>query len=41
MQAIQDICMKISEPDVEKQEYITKIEKIYEDIAIMTLLKEL
>ena len=32
MQAVQDICMKISEPDVEKQEYITKIEKIYEDI---------
>lgn len=34
MQAVQDICMKISEPDVEKQEYITKIEKIYEDIGL-------
>ncbi len=47
MQAVQDICMKISEPDVEKQEYITKIEKIYEDIeseingfSIKTIVQE-
>lgn len=47
MQAVRDICMKISEPDVEKQEYITKIEKIYEDIeseingfSIKTIVQE-
>lgn len=47
MQAVQDICMKISEHDVEKQEYITKIEKIYEDIeseingfSIKTIVQE-
>ena len=47
MQAVQDICMKISESDVEKQEYITKIEKIYEDIeseingfSIKTIVQE-
>lgn len=47
MQAVQDICMKISEPDVDKQEYITKIEKIYENIeseingfSIKTIVQE-
>lgn len=47
MQAVQDIYMKMSEPDVEKQEYITKIEKIYKDIeseingfSIKTIVQE-